>query len=82
MAGMRFAKVAALGAVGSLALWMAVPAMAAGDTLVTNGSPTTPFSQNKQNEPALAVDAHSPNVMVAGGQRRDRYGSLQLRRRQ
>lgn len=66
MAGMRFAKVAALGAVGSLALWMAVPAMAAGDTLVTNGSPTTPFSQNKQNEPALAVDAHSPNVMVAG----------------
>ncbi len=37
-----------------------------GDVLVSNGSPTTPFSQNKQNEPALAVDANHPNVLVAG----------------
>ena len=59
-------KIATLGALGSLALWIAVPATAAGDTLVSNGSPTTPFSQNKQNEPALAVDANNPNVMVAG----------------
>ena len=36
------------------------------DTLVTNGSPPGPFSANKQNEPALAIDAAHPNVLVAG----------------
>src|SRR5260221_8378870 len=36
------------------------------DVLVSNGSPSTPFSQNKQNEPALTVDANHTNVLVAG----------------
>ncbi len=36
------------------------------DVLVSVGSPTTPFSQNKQNEPAMAVDANHPNILVAG----------------
>jgi hypothetical protein len=37
-----------------------------GDTLVSVGSPTTPFSQNKQNEPAVAVDQAHPNILAAG----------------
>ena len=36
------------------------------DVIVNVGSPVGPFSQNKQNEPAVAIDAHAPNVMVAG----------------
>jgi hypothetical protein len=54
-------------AVVGLATASAIPAGAAGsDTLVNVGSPSSPFSQNKQNEPALAVDANHPEILVAG----------------
>jgi hypothetical protein len=36
------------------------------DTRVSIGSPSTPFSQNKQNEPAIAVDANHPSILAAG----------------
>jgi len=36
------------------------------DTLVTVGSPPTTFAQNKQNEPAVAIDAAHPTVLASG----------------
>jgi hypothetical protein len=44
----------------------AASAAAGTEANVTSGSPPTPFSQNKQNEPAMAIDAHMPNIVVAG----------------
>jgi hypothetical protein len=46
---------------------VAVPAHGVNpDTLITVGSPSSPFSANKQNEPAVAIDANHPNVLAAG----------------
>ena len=52
----------------ALAALLATPitAYAGSDTMVSAGSPPSPFSQNKQNEPAVAIDAHSPNIIAAG----------------
>src|SRR3954453_19183759 len=55
------------GLVGGFALLSAASAAAFNpDALVSNGSPSTPFSQNKQNEPTVTADANSPNILVAG----------------
>jgi hypothetical protein len=36
------------------------------DVLVSVGSPPSPFAQNKQNEPSIAIDANHPSVLAAG----------------
>src|SRR5260370_28057811 len=51
---------------GAPAAAQASPATAPGDPLGPVGSRAGPFPQNKQNEPAIAVDANHPNVLVAG----------------
>jgi len=67
---MRVYRFLAAGGVAALvaALPASVAAAATGDssTRVSVGSPAFPFSQNKQNEPGLAIDANHPNVLVAG----------------
>ena len=70
---MRTLKFAVAAAASFLVLAGAGTAMAkpassrpATGTLVTVGSPPDIFSQNKQNEPAVAIDANNPSVVVAG----------------
>ncbi len=55
-------------AVGVIAISAVTAASAAaqGDVLVSNGSPPFPFSQNKQNEPAVAIDQNHQNILAAG----------------
>jgi hypothetical protein len=44
-----------------------IPAAAqAAEALVNTGSSPTPFPQNKQNEPTVAIDPTNPSVLVAG----------------
>ena len=56
-----------LGALAA-ALALAVPSAIAvpGDREVSVGSPPSPFSANKQNEPAVAMDASNELVLAAG----------------
>jgi hypothetical protein len=46
----------------------AAPAVAQGavEALVNTGSPPSPFPQNKQNEPTVAIDPNNPSVLAAG----------------
>ena len=68
--GRRCLRVAAVAVLCGAGLVLAAPtatsAQSGGDTEVTVGSNDNVFSQNKQNEPALAIDAAHPNVVVAG----------------
>ena len=67
---MRFGRHIAIAGLLALVAAVVSPAVASaqvgGDTEVTVGSNDNIFSQNKQNEPAVAIDAAHPNVVVAG----------------
>jgi hypothetical protein len=49
-----------------LTVAFATTAAAATQARVTVGSPTSPFPRNKQNEPAVAIDASRPAILAAG----------------
>lgn len=56
-------------AVVALLIVPLVPSLASaqsGGVLVSGGSPSSPFPQNKQNEPAVAIDPLNPKLVVAG----------------
>ena len=64
--GVKRIATSVVAALAAVLTGTAVATAATSDTLVSVGSPPTPFSQNKQNEPAVAIDAHNPSVVAAG----------------
>src|SRR6266545_2851431 len=67
---MGWKRLAFLAATISLLASMLLPGISAtalgSDTLVSVGSPPSPFAQNKQNEPSIAIDAHDTTGLAAG----------------
>lgn len=59
-------RITSAAAICGAALLVCAATASAGDTRISVGSPATPFSQNKQNEPALAVNQSQPSMLVQG----------------
>jgi hypothetical protein len=59
-------KLSAIPVAAACLILAATTVLASGDTNVTNGSPPSPFSENKQNEPTITHDASHPSILVAG----------------
>ena len=63
---MHSRSIARGGLAGLVAVLVAATPALAQDTRITVGSPASPFSRNKQNEPAVAIDQLHRNVLAAG----------------
>jgi hypothetical protein len=61
---MRAALLVTVAVLVPVAVAAATPA--GSDTLVTVGSPSSPFPQNKQNEPAAVINPADPSIAAAG----------------